>query len=237
MKYRDTCAQGSFSVWGTGFRFEYEAAEKVLNIIPSGESKAVAYYKLDNELAKSPYDFVRHLDKTNQIKALMYSNNRTTNLADTIDMQRIASLLKTTTLISGFVQSLHSADYERFSEDFSDKFELKAVNIRSYISNEEQREIFYGELLSLYGNIITARSKSLSGLLQMLSERVLTDLIMVECGHNLNNTGHNLLNASSKLATISRVLDKNFIPKRRIERFKGLKNSLTPTKMAGEFEN
>jgi len=225
MKYEKTCSQGSFVVWGTGFRFDYEASKRLLNIAPTDKKRALAQLKFDKHLAKNPLGYVESLDKTQKINALMYSNNATINLADTLDHDRISGLMKTTALISRLAFDLNSNKFERFSRVFCEQFDLKSLKIKKFASKNSGSELFLGRIQTQHNNSVCVRSRTLSGLAAGLSDRTLRDLITMEFGHSYNNSAHNLLNASSKLSTISHVIDDNFIPEHKLNRLKDIKSS------------
>ena len=227
MKYVNTCSQGSFIAWGTGFRFKYEAPSRLLSITPLDRKRAIAKLRFDDKLAKEPLAYVESLDKTNQIQALMYSNNTTIDLSDTLDRDRIGGLIKSTAHISRFAFDLNTKNFERFAAFFCKDFELESFKIKKFISKRQETEFYIGKLQTRYNNFVRVRACTLTGLTAALSDKTLTDLITMEFGHSYNNSAHTLLNASSKLSTISRILDENFIPERKLERYKGLKNPIT----------
>ncbi len=227
MKYEETCAEGSFIVWGTGFRFEYEAQTSFLNVTPLDEKRALVHLKLDRHLVKDPLTYVESLDKANQIKALMYSNNATINLAEIMDDERVASLIETTASISRCAFDLHTHNFERFSKMLCQKFDLKNVKIKKFRSRRKENELYLARIQTRYNNSVCVRACTLTGLTAALSERTLRDLITMEFGHSYNNSAHSLLNVSSKLATISHILDQNFIPERKLARYNALRSQMS----------
>ena len=227
MKYEKTCSQGSFIAWGTGFRFEYEAPDKLLGITPLDRKSAIAKLRFDQRLAESPLAYVESLNKTNQIKALMYSNNATANLAETLDRKRIGSLIKSTARISRFAFDLRTKNFDRFSWVFCKDFDLESLAIKQVMSKRKHKAFFMARLQTRYNNCVCVRGRTLSALVARLSDKTLSDLITMEFGHSYNNSAHRLLNASSKLSTISRILDENFIPEHKLGRYKGLKSPIT----------
>lgn len=234
MNYEETCSQDSFTVRGSGFRFDYEAEKQLLNIAPRGKKRALAHFKFDQHLAKNPLAYVESLDKTNQIKALMYSNNATINLAETMDDARIASLIKMTAYISRCAFDLHTKNFDQFSKTLCQNFDLKSVKIKKITSRRKQNTFYLARIQTKHNNSISARSCTLSGLAASLSEKTLRDLITIEFGHAYGNSAQNLLNVSSKLSTISNILDQNFIPKQQLEHYKSLENHLNMAPIARE---
>ena len=228
MKYEKTCSQGSFTVWGTGFRYNYEAHNNIIDVAPLDENKAVAHLKCDHHIARNPLAYVKALNKTNQIKALMFSNNETIDLSQTMELERIGSLIKATANITRFAFDLDTHNFARFSSLFTKDFNLKRLKVKQFKSQEKGHDLFLGRIQTIHGNSVCARACTLVGLTARLSDRTLKDLMTMEFGHNFNNSAHTLLDASSKLGTISRILDENFIPQHKLERYKSLTNRLNP---------
>lgn len=226
MKYEETCAQGSFKVWGAGFRYEYEAPNKLLNIAPLDEKRAIAHLKFDHHLSRNPLAFVEALNKTNQIHALMFSNNQTVNLADTLDVKRVASLIPTTARVSRFAFDLTNKNYSRFSSAFCKDFDLKSLILKKFRSDNSDTDLFLARMQTQSNNCINVRACTLSGLMSILSESTLSDLITMEFGHMSGRSAHKLLNAASKLSTIARILDENFIPEHKIGLYRDLPQKL-----------
>ena len=226
MKYEETCTQGSFTVWGTGFRFDYEADNNFLNITSLDKKRALAHLKFDKHLAKDPLAYVESLDKTNQIKALMYSNNATINLAETMDYERIASLLKITARISRCAFDLRTKNFDRFSKIFCKDFDLSSMKIKKFTSSHKENEFYLARIQTQYNNSVCVRACTLTGLTAALSDRTLRDLMTMEFGHSHNNSAHSLLNVSAKLSTISHILDQNFIPEHKMIRYETLQNQI-----------
>ncbi len=226
MKYEETCAQGSFTVRGTGFRFNYDADDQLLHITSFDKKRALARLKLDQYLAKDPLAYVESFDKTNQIKALMYSNNATINLAETMDYERINSLIKITARISRCAFDLQTKNFKRFSRVFCKDFDLKNVKIKKFTSSYQSNELYLARIQTHYNNSVCVRACTLTGLTAALSDRTLRDLITMEFGHNYSNSAHSLLQVSSKLTTISHILDPSFIPEHKLKRYETLQDQI-----------
>ncbi len=229
MKHDCTVSHGSFTVWGTGFLYLYEADNKLLNIALPDEDKAIVKIKLDDALADDPLAYIDTLDKANQIKALLYSNNSTVNLAETLDDSRVASLIKTTARISRCAYDLDTLNFERFGSVFCKEFDLKGLKIKKFNSRSESQRFYLGRIQTRTDNTVCVRSCSLSGLMTQLSDKTMNDLIALEIGMRNDASAHKLLSASSKLLTISHILNKNFIPQHKLTRYEELIGSLTPS--------
>lgn len=229
MKHDCTVSHGSFTVWGTGFVYSYEADNKLLNITLPDEEKAIVKIKLDDALVKNPLAYIDTLDKTNQIKALLYSNNSTLNLAETLDESRVASLIKTTARISRCAYDLNTRNFERFGSVFCKDFDLKGLKIKKFTSRTEHQKFYLGRIQTRTDNIICVRSCTLSGLMTQMSDRTMNDLIALEIGMRNDASAHKLLSASSKMLTISHILNKNFIPQHKLTHYDELIENLKPS--------
>lgn len=216
MKYRETCADGSFKAWGTGFRYEYQA--NINNLLVTHEKKdfAFAHLKFDKYIAQHPLRYVEALDKTHQIKALMLSNNGTVNLADTMEVTRIGALIKSAARISRHAYDLNFKNFSRFSRHFAEEFDLKHFKIKRFQSGNGENRFFVARVQTQHDNSVSVRACTLEGMLAALSERTMRDLITMEFGHQYQNSALSLLNLSTKLSTISNILDENFIPERLV---------------------
>jgi hypothetical protein len=217
MKHTKADEAGSFVAWGNGFRYQYEAPNNTLSIAHLERQKVFSRLKFDHHLSKDPLSYVSALDKTNQIKALMYSNNTTTNLADTMDMERVAAIIETTTKISRYAYELKMMEFERFAGHFCSDFALKTLRIKKFTARNQETLFFVGRIQTQNNNSVCVRGCSMPALMAALSDRTLRDLITMEFGHRFENSAQNLLNVSSKLSTLSRVLDDNFIPAKRLK--------------------
>ncbi len=216
MRYRETCADGSFKAWGTGFRYEYQADINSLLVAHEKKDFAFAHLKFDKFIAQHPLRYVEALDKTHQIKALMLSNNSTVNLAETMDMSRVGALINSSARTSLHVYDLNFKNFSRFSRHFAQEFDLKHFKIKRFQSGSGENRFFVARVQTQHDNSVSVRACTLEGMLAALSERTMRDLITMEFGHQYQNSALSLLNLSTKLSTISNILDENFIPERLV---------------------
>ena len=232
MKYESVCSHGSFTSWGSGFKYHYEARDCAIDVTSADGYRALARLKPGSQICCDPFSYVETLNKTNQIKALMYSDNTTTNLADTLDDARLSSLIKITGHISYLaLYGLHCKNFNHFSTLFCRDFNLKSLIIKRLSSDSQEKSFYLASITTQHNNSVCARSDNLSGLTTLLSNKILSDLIAVEFGLNRDSSAQNLLGAASKLATIGRVLDNNFIPEEKLKRIKKLEKPETINRM------
>ena len=228
MKYEETCTQGSFRMWGTGFLFEYEADDRLLNISPTHSESVLARIKFDELLAEDPRGYIHSFDKTNQIKALMYSNNTSLDLSSIMDTHHLSNLIKITARVSRLAYDLDTKNFDRFSKLFCEDFDLKNLCIKTFKTKNDTNQFYIARIQTHHDNTVSVRACTLSGLAAALSDKTLKDLMTMEFGYNYSQSAQHLLNVSSKLATIARVLDKNFIPQHKLASYKKLARLSNP---------
>lgn len=216
MKHWETGAHGSFTAWGSGFLYNYKAETNTLKVHHCDRQRALASLKFDYRLARQPLAYVVSLDKTNQIHALMFSNNATLNLTETMDLTRIKVMVDATARLSRYAYDLSCGDLYRFTTAFAADFNLHHVEIRHFAPNTASgNAAFYAATIQTqHHNAITVRGHNLVRLTGQMAERTLHDLITMETGHFYSNSAQNLLNMASKLALISQILDEDFVPAR-----------------------
>lgn len=218
MRHTKADKDGSFVAWGNGFRYNYEAGQNILSIAHLERQKVFTQLKFDRHLSRDPLAYVSTLDKTNEIKALMYSNNTTVNLADTMELDRMKAIIDITARISRYAYDLNGRDYDRFGGLFCADFSLKNLKIKQYNTRTAENLFLVARIQTMNNNSVCVRGCTAATLMAALSDRTLRDLITMEFGHRFDNSAQNLLNVSSKLSTLSRVLDENFIPSKRLKR-------------------
>lgn len=216
MKYEETRADGTFKAWGAGFSYEYLAELNTLKITRAEKDYALAHIKFDKYISKDPLSFVKALDKTSQIKALMLSNNETINLTETIDEARLGALMKSAAKISRHAYDLNFRNFSRFSRQFAKEFNLKHFKIKRFRAGSAENMFFVARVETQHENSVSVRACSLEGMLSSLSDRTVRDLITMEFGHQFEKSAFNLLNLSAKLATIGHIVDENFDPAKRL---------------------
>ena len=215
---------GSFKVWGTGFRYDYNNDKSALTVFHQDTERLLAQFKFDKLLSKEPKTFISMLEKASQINALMVSNNRTVNLAETIDLRHLSPIIHSIGGLSRHAFDLHSLALERFCQAFAAEFNLKQVKIKPFKSRNNTNAFFIARLQTHHDNSINVRACTMTGIMAAMSDRTLRDLMTMEFGHRFEGSAHNLLNASSKLTSLSYILDDNFIPEMKVFETESPKN-------------
>ncbi len=219
-------SHGSFTAWGTGFTYEYDSSDCSLSIIRSERSKTLAHLSFDSALCKNPMGYVSLLEKATQIKALIFSNNQTIDLSETLDSFRLTPILKSAAILSRYAFDLDNARYHRFCRIFSEEYELKSVKLKRFTSDNEENTFFIARIQTQHDNSVSVRACTLAGLTAALSDRTLRDLITMEFGHRFEGSAHNLLKLSTRLSSLSCVLDDAFVPHEKIKQSNRIEDSL-----------
>lgn len=216
LKFREVNSRGSFVASGIGFRYKYDPDALVLDVLNTRSEKPLLYIDLDQQLAKNPLLYIQLLEKTLQIKSLMFSNNVTVDLSDSFDEARLAAILEMAARIARYSHDLSLANYRRFDAELCRNMSLKRIQVKP-ISNLDPNGTFYvAKLTTLNNNSVSTRSCTVFNALRALSDKVVRELITTEFSYPSQTSAHNLLLVSSKLATISRILDDSFIPEQYV---------------------
>ncbi|GJL84551.1 MAG: hypothetical protein DHS20C02_03260 [Micavibrio sp.] len=209
--HQETDPQGSFTAWGTGFYYQYDACTNKLSVIQTEGDAHLMNVALDG-FSSDALAYAAHLEKTTQIKALMFSDCTTIDLTKTFDTQKITAIVRSAAIFAGYALDLERHHFRRFSRGFRQSCSLGEVYINSLYQEDPNTEFFKGFVKTKQGNAVCADGSSLTNILADLSDKIVQDLIAMEFGENHRRTAHKLLGASFKLSTTSRILDKNFIP-------------------------
>ncbi len=212
LKHRQIDRQGSFEAWGAGFRYEYDAPRKILDVVTTRDNKPLLFMDLRNGLCDDALLYTQYLEKATQINALVFSGSTTLDLTSTFDHQKLAAIVRSSSVLTHYALDLQLRRFHHFSRKFRRSCSLEEVYIDSLYQEDPETEFFKAFVKTRHGNTVSTGGPSMPGVLSRLSEKVIRDLIAVEFGDNHNHTAHNLLGVSSKLSTTSLILDKDFIP-------------------------
>lgn len=219
MSYKLECretSQGSLIARGTGLDYKYNYETNSLKVIHRRKERALAKFTFDKVLSRDPLSYITSLEKANQIKALMFSNNQTVDLTETLDSEKLCAILKSTALLSRHAHDLKNLDFERFCDVFVGEFDLKKIKIKQFTSGDHKDAFFIARIQTQHDNGICVRACTLTGITMAMSDRTIRDLITMEFGHQFEGSAHNLLRLSSKLSSISYILDDDFVPSRKL---------------------
>jgi hypothetical protein len=157
------------------------------------------------------------------MKALIFSNDQTVRLAETIDDKMLVSILKGSARLSYYAHSLSKKDFPLFCQLFSNERGLKQMRIKKFRSSSDRNVFYAARIETMQDNAVCVRGCSLSGIMAALSEKTAHDLITMEFGQQYNHSTQRLLRTSSQLSAISMIMDHNFVPSKRIKT-----NDITP---------
>lgn len=206
----------SLTAWGTGLQYNYEDDIQSLNISRLGKERPFATFHFDHHMSRDPLTYITALEKACQIKALMLSNNTTVNLAETLNCVQLNAIINSAASLSRYAYDLKTLRLRQFCDAFSDEFDLKTVKIKKFKSRKQGNEFFIARVQTKHDNTICVRACTLAGITAAMSDKTIRDLITMEFGHSFEGSAHNLLSVSTRLSSLSYILDDTFIPMRRI---------------------
>lgn len=206
----------SFIATGIGFQYQYKAQHNVLSVSLRDQEYEIANFHFDTIVSEHPRIYTHLLDKACQIKALMYSNNKNNDISALLQSGRLRIMLKNAARLSRYAYDLQQHHLERFATFFAADSDLKSIKVKEFTSKDGRRNFFVGRVYTQNDNSISVRACTLTGLTAALSDHTLRELVMMEFGHRFEGSAQNLLNMASKLSSISMILDKNFVPARKI---------------------
>lgn len=216
MKLKGTDTNGSFKAWGIGFLYIYDAKEKKLHILHAQSERPFIAIDFDDALSKRPDLYVRILEKTSQIKALVYSNNTTINLSETMDDKRLSAILMSAATLARYGYDLMEDNFSRFAETFGHDFSLRKIELHCIAQKNDSSLPFAARLETRRSNEVKVQAATLPALLLALSDQIIRDIITLEFGYGEQSTAHLLLSMTSKLSELSFILNDRFSPEKKI---------------------
>ncbi len=225
LEFRDT-TQDSFEYWGIGFNYTYNDAKKALSVFHKDTERFLSRFELDKIQSTHARDYTKMLEKASQINALIMSNNATINLADTMQVQHLSPIVHSIGGLTHHALHLKNMMLNSFCRAFEKEFNLKSVKIKWLKPKHGENAFFIAKIQTHNGNGFSTRACTLAGLTSAMSDRTLRDLMTMEFGHAYNGSAHNLLNVSSKLTSLSYILDDSFVPSNKLKGDSDQKNGI-----------
>lgn len=216
MKHREYGSCGSFTAWGVGLEYEYDAGFSALNIIHSRKNKPLMYVDCDERLAQEPLSFIAAMEKATQLNALVISNNKTIDLSEILEEQHLKTMLKAASYHAGYSCDLQRGAFNAFEERFCKAYCLHKICLNRSSAHIDRPRYYSAELKTNTQNSITSYGANLSSVIRSLSKKTVHDLVNTGFGHITDIEAQNLLAVSSNLSLISKILDKNFHPMHKI---------------------
>lgn len=216
IRHQETNLDGSFTAWGAGFFYHFDAPRCELNIHVQEGEKPLVTIAVGNRVRRKILPFVQYFDKASQIKALMLSNASTINICQTMDPRRLHGIVSTLFDHALFALDMDAGKTLRFTATMAHIYDLKHFSIKQLLCPSSPAATYYrGSLKTHKGNELVGRSMTLAGILSTISEKIIGDLIALEFSSR-DDSAQNLLSLSAKLATIGRILNEGFYPAMKI---------------------
>lgn len=216
VKYTEIDQDGSFSALGIGFFYEYNARLKTASVSRVKSETALLNLDFDETMSKDALCLVRYLEKTSQIRALRFSNNTILDLAQTIETERLATILKNCFHLACQAYRLDKGCFDLFQYDFIARTDLKFIEIQK-VTARASRSVYVSVAESKSGNKTSARSATLHGCLLYLSDKITQDIVAKEFGQHGDQGVQKLLTGARTLSTLSYILNHDFDPARKVK--------------------
>lgn len=218
MEHRETDGNGSFEASGVGFNYRYDAYAKLLRVLKDGRlpKEVIVQVDLRGALSDTPVTYLHYLEKITQIKALAFSNYATVNLKEVLDADKWQGILGSSTRLASYAVELNAGRYEEFTNSFKGLYEFSQFQLEKIEIKAPGRDYYRAQISTRLHNEILIRASSLHGALYHLAEKIVSDLIALEFSTRREAEAYKLLQASSALGMIGRILDQDFVPERKI---------------------
>jgi hypothetical protein len=210
---------GSFTAWGTGFKYEYRSSLDKLDVLHDKTGSALIQIDLDKQLSSDPESFIKMLDKSCQVRALTLSNNTSIDLSETFEERRLMPMLAETARLARLSFDLMHENFEQFDRYFCQDTPFKNMKINRIRRFDAGYASYSAQLETKQNNKITVESETLHGVMSKLSQKIIQDLITREFVLRFDASANLLLSASSKISILSMILNDKFTPERKLKNF------------------
>lgn len=228
VEHLETDQYGSFIAWGACFFYDYSAPDYELKIHVKEGEKPLVTLAVGKRLHKKIRQLVHYFDKAGQIKALMLSNSETINIAHTMEPRRLRGISNTLFDHALFALDLDAGKPKRFTATQAQIFDLKLFTMRHFTCPRSSTAYYRACLRTHSDNELVGRSLNLHGILMTVSEKIISELIALEFNAR-NTSAQNLLSLSSRLSSISRILNEEFYPSMKIKDLEAAETLSTST--------
>ena len=213
----EVTARSPVTIWGIGLCYEYDQTYRRISIIDGRRYRPILDAPIDTDEIIHLPDLIHIIEKITQIQALMLSNNATCDISEVMNNKRLKSYLEHVIELALATSYLNASNYQAFANTMCANFELQKIILASHTEDSFSRDFFKSHIKTKHGNEIICEGFSLSDCLSNLSRKVISDLLVMETSHNFQADAHLLLKLSSDLSMFALVLDKRFIPRRKIK--------------------
>ena len=209
-------SQDSFALTGAGILYMYDKHTKTLALHDLKREIEILTLTLTEEQAARPALYAEMIERAAQINALVFSNHESLTLPDIFDRMRLRHMLKACAQQAGMGFDLATGAYGRFGDAFARQHTLHRIELVRDDRRSGQQNHYKASLETHKKLAVIARSATLYQVIRKLSERTVHDLIARAYGYQSQNEAEHLLMASSTLATLSKIVNKDFTPRYKI---------------------
>ena len=210
-------SESAATIWGIGLCYEYDEVSGRISIIHGRHYQPITDIHLDIDEAITPKDFIRFIERTTTIQALLLSNNATCDITEIMPVERLKPYLEHVTDLAWMAALLDYMHYDAFAATICAEFQLQALVITNLNKGVSSNAFYRVSLKTQRENVISCEGFHVRNGLSMLSQKIISDLLVLETGNNFQADAQRLLKLSSDLSMLSLVLDESFIPRRKIK--------------------
>ncbi len=208
----NTDRQGGFVAHGICFDYKYDAAERNLNMRHLIKYESLIDINLDRRILFRPHLYVTLLEKATQIYALFYSQNLSSNIAQTIDEEKLPAILKSIMRATQRATELETGNYRFFEKRICKRFELSKFLINHYNATNGSNGFWTIHIRTKSGQEANIRSNQLHDAIGQIALKIRHDLFSYEITNRNDKFAYALMTLSTKLMAIEKIIDPHFVP-------------------------
>lgn len=211
-----TDRQGGFVAHGICFDYKYDAAERNLNMRHLIKYESLIDINMDRRILFRPKLYVTFLEKATQIYALIYSQNLSYNIAQTIDEEKLPAILNTIMRAAQRATELQTGNYRFFEKRMCNKFELSKFLINHYNATNGSNGFWTIHIKTKSGQAANIRSNTLHDAIGQIAQKIRHDLFSHEITNRSDKLAYALMTLSTKLMAIEKIIDPDFVPSEHV---------------------
>lgn len=216
LEHRELGSRGEFYAIGAGFGYYYNPIETALTVLDVKQKSPLLNMRLNQRMSEYPLSYVTALEKSAQIQALIFSNNKDINLTNILNGIQLKAMLETCAFFSEQSYLLKREKFNNFEMLFKDSYPIKSLNIQKRPGFQKDNYFYTAHLKTHENNHVKAQAGSVHRLLQELSEEVTRDFFEKEPSHLIQKNIQNVLAMTSNISMVSQILNDHFIPSAKI---------------------
>jgi len=218
MRNVETDLHGSFIACGVGILYKYTAPTNTLEIFLRENRTYLFRMPIGERGAENIQALIHNFDKSVQIRALMISNHKTNDITKTLGAEKLQTIIRSAFKIGFYAFDAQIGEWDKLNLAIAQDFNLRKFKIKRLVCPSAGTAYIRCGIETPRNNELTVRAKTPSGVIKVLSERIIQDLIALEFAYRTDSFAHQLVTLSSKLGTLSRLLDKNYIPAQNVSK-------------------